>query len=705
MKDAVAAVQWLLEQQEPEARRVAVQQVAKIDGRDGAELIVRALGDEDWRVRKEAARVAASVEPRDVMIAALVAALDEHDNIGLRNAAVEALAGVGADAVPATIEALSRLDADGRKLCVEALGGFPELAAVRALAHALADEDANVRVASAEALGNAAHAGEEARAIATSSLADALSASEMFLKLAALDALARLDAKLPWSVFAPYADDPVLRRYAIAAAAGSREPAAIRALAKAVGDGSPTIAREAAIALADCVLAGVRDAHVLDEARADLRTHRSARERLHVMAGGGDDIRERAAALLLLGLLADPADVGLLVEALADDDVSARAELALMLFGESVVEPLVHAAKKSMPHVRAEILALVASLGATRAHAAHAAFREALADPAPEVVAAAAKGLSVAGDAVDLARVAVLVTHTDPRVSTSASNAVALIAERHAVEARALLARTDPAGSDAAVGCALLRAASVREPSNVAFLERALAHADARVRRAAVDALAQLGAADAADAVSFALADEERDVQLAAVRALGQLRVGAPLVDVVSAARDPGLVAAALRALGDADGDLAFGAAHPLLKHADPSIASSAVEAIGRLGPRRKDAIFEALDHPDVDVVKSALAEIALDLDARSLARLGLCLDHISWEVRRLAAELLGSDGSPSAQALLRARYEREKDPVVREAIAEAVSVRPPADGFPTLTAPPARDEDAEANARSKKGG
>jgi hypothetical protein len=62
------------------------------------------------------------------------------------------------------------------------------------------------------------------------------------------------------------------------------------------------------------------------------------------------------------------------------------------------------------------------------------------------------------------------------------------------------------------------------------------------------------------------------------------------------------------------------------------------------------------------------------------MARLGLCLDHASWEVRRVAAELLGQDKSAGAQALLKARYEREKDPVVRAAIAGAVSVRPPSE-------------------------
>jgi hypothetical protein len=46
--------------------------------------------------------------------------------------------------------------------------------------------------------------------------------------------------------------------------------------------------------------------------------------------------------------------------------------------------------------------------------------------------------------------------------------------------------------------------------------------------------------------------------------------------------------------------------------------------------------------------------------------------------VRRVAAELLGQDPSAGARDLLRAGYERERDPIVREAIVSATSVRPP---------------------------
>jgi HEAT repeat protein len=199
--------------------------------------------------------------------------------------------------------------------------------------------------------------------------------------------------------------------------------------------------------------------------------------------------------------------------------------------------------------------------------------------------------------------------------------------------------------------------------------------------------------------VVFALADEERDVKLAAVRALGRLRVPEPLVAVIADDRDPVLAATALRALLGADADRALGAARPLVKHVDAAIACAAVEAIGQLAARstppgpgatRDEALFAALEHPEAEVVKLALSFVGVDPSPRAMARLGMCLDHPSWEVRRVAAELLGQDKSTSAQGLLRSRYERERDPIVREAIAHAFSLRP-------VTPDPGRPAEREA--------
>jgi len=695
VSEAAAAVRWLLQQAEPEARRVAVQQISKVAGREACDLLLVALGDDDWRVRKEAATVAPSLEQREDAVATLVAALEDSVNIGLRNAAVEALVAIGPDAVGGTIDAFSRLDADGRKLAVEVLGGVPDARGTSALARALADDDANVRAAAAEALGSAAIAGEGSREQAMQALAAALSTSDAFLKIAALDSLARLEAELPWSTFEPFARDPLLRRYAVAAAAGSREPAAVRALARATGDPSPTISREALVALGDVVARRPDDASLHGLVRAAIQLELQGCASARGAARDLEDPRARGGALLVLGLLGQEQDVPSLAEALGDDDVAERADLALRLFGPLAAPPLLAATRVSRPSVRAAALTVAASLEGANVADLQAALREALEDASLDVVSCAVEALGPLGDATDLERVARFLAHVDERLAAVATSAISALAARHVAAARALLGDSSSGQDPLALACVLLGAIASIQPldrDDVGLLKRALAHHHPQVRRAAVDALAQAGGDAAADAVVFALADEEHEVQVAAARALGRLHRPEALVRLVADTRDPVLVATALRALGDADPARALASARPLVTHPDAAIASAAVEAIGQLAAPRgaghvsssleaacEDALFAALGHADPEVVKLALSLVGVEPGARALARLGLCLEHASWEVRRLAAELLGQDRRPGAQGLLRARYEREKDPIVRAAIGSAVSLRPPA--------------------------
>ena len=151
--DRVASVRQRLADVEPEVRRLAAQEIPDLPAPDSCDLLLVALGDADWRVRKEAAALAARVEPRTAVVFAIARLLGEREDIGLRNAAVEALVTIGPDAVPGAVDALSRLDADGRKLAVEMLAGAPTLSGMRALAKCLADVDQNVVVAATEGLG------------------------------------------------------------------------------------------------------------------------------------------------------------------------------------------------------------------------------------------------------------------------------------------------------------------------------------------------------------------------------------------------------------------------------------------------------------------------------------------------------------------------------------------------------------------------
>ena len=672
---------------EPETRRLAAQQIAKIRGFEAAPLLLKALGDEDWRVRKEATLVAPSIDPRGSLLAALRSALDDKVNVGLRNAAVEAMIAIGPDALAPAIEALGSLDEDGRKLAVEVLAGLPDLRGTVALAQALGDSDPNVRVAAAEALGRAGAAGDEARDLAIDALVKLLSTEETLLKLAALDALTQLGAKLSWRTVEPFAHDPILKRYALAAAASSREVDAIRALAAAASDPSPVVAREAIIALGEAVLSDPDDLDFVEAASQSLRPGSSGEgpsrghTTLRTMAAGDESFHARGAALAALGLLRDPNDVPTLVDALSDPELFDRAEVALKVFGEEAFEPLMAAGRTGAPNVRGATLSMVPVLAPPEDETAVLdVMRDALRDPQADVLIAAMRVFGRTGTPEDMRAVSQFALHADPRVADAADAALHELAARHEAEARVLLASFDASHPEAIIGCIVVDALArrgVATRNDVAFLQGALSNGDPRARRHAVEALATVGDAPAAETVAFALADEESEVVLAAVRALGRLRRGEPLVALLGAARDPTTVAAALRALAEADRDRALHVALPLVRSLDSGVASAAVEALGTLsGAARDDALFAALEHTDADIVKLALSELGRALDARSLTRVGMALDHDAHDVRRLAAELLGQEGSAPAHALLRARLEREKDVSVRVTIATALSAR-----------------------------
>jgi HEAT repeat protein len=186
-------------------------------------------------------------------------------------------------------------------------------------------------------------------------------------------------------------------------------------------------------------------------------------------------------------------------------------------------------------------------------------------------------------------------------------------------------------------------------------------------------------------------------VQLAAVRALGRLRdeeggaPGAPhLLELMESSDDEELVAAAIRALGEAGDARALGVLRPLARSGEPMRAVFAVEAIARLAdPRRVDALIDALSHPDSEVVKAALRGLSAERDERVGAHLGACLDHEAWDVRRLAADLIGRAGQSGAVGLLRAKLAQETEPLVREAIQRALVEVELGGGLRRTTPPP----------------
>lgn len=287
--------------------------------------MIAALADDSWRVRKAAVDRAVRWHDAGEMARALVDVLAATDDVGARNAALEALERLGAPAVDALVAALE-VDQPHRKFLLDALGGLADPRAVPALARGLDDPDPNVQVAAAEALGRIGGPAAEAALLACADRSSGM------VQLTALDALAQAGAVVPATRALRWADVPVVRVSALRLLGNARDPAALPTLVAALGDRTRR-AREAAIeALARYVDDGATDAQRALVARELRALGRPAVDHLiEALAARQPEVRRAAA--LLLGVGQHRAAVARLAELLGDPDAGAAAARAIDAMG------------------------------------------------------------------------------------------------------------------------------------------------------------------------------------------------------------------------------------------------------------------------------------------------------------------------------------------------------------------------------------
>lgn len=496
--------------------------------------LIPLLADPSPRVRVGAARVLEGTNwlpssPREAF--ALRTALGDWD----------AVAAMGAAAIPFLVEAARDPHPGVREETARALGRSRDTAAVRPLADLLArDPEEEVREVAAGALGVLADPG------AIPALRTALGDRSHTVRLAAATSLGDLGWK-PASddetiaVLAATAQWGALRRFGLAAT-----PRLIRAL----GDDYYGIRRGAGDAL---LALGVAARPALERARTD----------------PDPAIREEAAALLAR---MDPAPRGEEKPTEPESETVAGAEPEPEAEGEPVaqVEPVAEAEPESA--VEAE----------------RAAETEPEAELEPEPVAALVAPVEPAP--LSLADLAGLLYAGDAAERLAAAAALASMPPERAVPALAgALLDPDPALREAAV----VSLGALAAPGAIALLVDRLADPDEGVRGAAVQALVKAGPA-AVPSLVAALARPERDVRTGAAGLL--VRAG----QAVSSDHPLELTLG----LEDWRGLARFGtdALEPLaalLAYPDPDLRLGAVIALGGIeGDRAADLIRQAYADP-----------------------------------------------------------------------------------------------------------
>jgi len=140
-----------LEDEDWDVRKNAAKALVKI-GEPSVEMLIIALKDEKWRVRWHAAETLG--ETGDIQaVEPLINALNDENN-GVRSNSTIALVNIGEPAVKKLINALKDKEWHIRSNAAETLGELGDTRAVEPLINALNDENSWVRQSAASALGN-----------------------------------------------------------------------------------------------------------------------------------------------------------------------------------------------------------------------------------------------------------------------------------------------------------------------------------------------------------------------------------------------------------------------------------------------------------------------------------------------------------------------------------------------------------------------
>lgn len=181
-------IQSALRSNDEETRRSAVKSLKDVPLNDSLGIVITAMGDESWRVRKEAVEVFLCSAPDENSIEQLLELLRSEDNAGLRNSAAEAVIRLGSFAARPLINRVADSDADVRKFIIDVMGAIGDPVFVQPLLDSLDDQDANVASAAAE------HLGSLGDSRVTTDLIRAVVANDSVLfRFSALEALGKLD--------------------------------------------------------------------------------------------------------------------------------------------------------------------------------------------------------------------------------------------------------------------------------------------------------------------------------------------------------------------------------------------------------------------------------------------------------------------------------------------------------------------------------
>ncbi|MGK3964625.1 HEAT repeat domain-containing protein [Sorangium sp. So ce118] len=652
-----------------ETERQRVEHVDRLaaSGSAGVPALIEMLADPSWSVRR--AVVASLAALGGAAVQALCDCLGARRDSEARIAAavdalVASLADVDGPVLALTQDPRAAIVADAAQI----LGRRGSTGAVSRLAELTSHDDDNVAVAAIEALGRVG-----GRA-AVDSLVEAVTSGNFFRVFPAIDVLGRSGDPRAIGPLSSLLDDP---RYLLEAAralgrTGSRS--AVAPLVRLLGRPSDAVARVAAVALAE-LRERYRErygtAEPIDEAlRSEALAPGAARRLSHSLAGS--DPGEQAMICSVLGAIGGE-DVLLELTRLLDAEppVASAAADALGRLSRSADTRVLAALRDGDSARRLLLLPLV------RGAAAAADVEGCLADPDPEVRAAACDALGRIAEPRSARALFPLLDDPNPRVVHAAMTAIQCLGGAE-VEALALSASRE--GTPAVRRSALRILAYFAPPSALPIFIEGLRDPDLRVRERAIHGLASCAEPGAIEALVSVATDPSGRVRAVAMRALGQSQRDSRVIEALLAGlrdEDAWVRYYACQSLGKLGWEAAAGAIAERLRDESGQVRVAAVEALsGIKGDLALAALEAAARESDTDMRRSALIGLGIAGRQESLPTLLGALSSPDVATRLVGVSAVSGFSSPEVLPAL-VRASGDADESVRAAATSFIAGRP----------------------------
>lgn len=586
-----------LESSDEEERRVAVSALAGFPFQRIKDLAVSALGDESWRVRKEAVDLILSVSPEEALSKELVSLLTVQGNAGLRNSVVEVLQSVGEKVLPHLVEHLAHEDAGVRKFIVDIMGGIGSATVLPELAIALSDSDSNVAAAAAESLGTIGDAD------AVPHLLKTLERDDLLIRYAILEALVKIGTPVPLGSITPLAGDALLKKALFDCLGVIGDLASVNILLEGLIDRAKNV-REAALTALDMI----RQRSSADDFM------KSAGEKLKGFAGKdsveylismveSSDLKVQRASLTTLGFVGDLRALDVFIKGCRDENLQQVAIEAIRDLGPAAGSPLLERFRLAEEEERCIIVYLS---GEILLHESRSIAIDALNDTSPMVRALAAEAIGKSGLAELIPLLVKLLNDESSEVRRRATTALvrlATVAREAVSESATHLSESDD--PDCRLQAVKLFGA-LKEAGHLIFMSK---DEDYLVRREAIAALGDMKNPESAGRLAMALADEEADVRLAAATALGWSGFSDESGSLVLALDDSSqrVQAAAIKSLGRRRDLPSFGKVAEFASSSSGMLKITSLQSMVQIDSAGATAFLkQAVNDPDEEVANVA---------------------------------------------------------------------------------------------------